>query len=316
MNDRLGRTGGALWAITSYYNPIGYHRRPENYRLFRQRLNLPLVTAELGYGGAFELGRGDADILIQRPAVDVLWQKERLLNVALAALPPSCTKVVWIDCDVFFTDPGWAEALERLLDDAAVVQPFARVNYLSQAWTPADREYDVEFSRQSLAAGIADGLPLVDCMLPPVHDRRLIKATGFAWAARRALLDRHGIYDAAIIGGGDRLFAGAACDFLESGVRVHLDAPSCRDHYLRWAAPFARDAGGRIGVLDLDLFNLWHGEMANRRARERFVGLAEHGYDPETDIAIDTGGGWRWNSDKPALHRYVRDYFIGRREDG
>ena len=72
---RSGPDAGGLWAITSYFNPIGYRRRPANYRLFRERLNVPLVTVELAYGPDFELTQSDADILVQLRGEDVLWQK-------------------------------------------------------------------------------------------------------------------------------------------------------------------------------------------------------------------------------------------------
>ena len=51
---------------------------------------------------------------------------------------------------------------------------------------------------------------------------------------------------------------------------------------------------------------------AQRRIRVR----SGHGFDPERDIAIDEHGSLRWSSDKPALHRAVREYFEGRREAG
>ena len=38
-----------LWAITCYFNPVGYRRRLENYRMFRQRLKVPLVAVELSF---------------------------------------------------------------------------------------------------------------------------------------------------------------------------------------------------------------------------------------------------------------------------
>src|SRR5262245_24288280 len=93
---------GKLWAITCYFNPVGYRRRLENYLTFRQRLRAPLITVELSYGETFQLARGSAEILIQLRGQDVLWQKERLLNVALAAVPPACDKIAWLDCDVVF----------------------------------------------------------------------------------------------------------------------------------------------------------------------------------------------------------------------
>ena len=86
--------GGILWAITSYFNPAGYRRRLANFRAFRARLSVPLVAVELAYGPEFELKAGDADILVQIRGRDVMWQKERLLNLALRSLPDSCANVV------------------------------------------------------------------------------------------------------------------------------------------------------------------------------------------------------------------------------
>src|SRR5437016_4683011 len=97
-----------LWGITSYFNPMRYRRRLSNFRLFRKHLNIPLVVVELTYGEVFELHEKDAEVLIQLRGGAVLWQKERLLNVALSALPSSCDKVAWLDCDIIFDDIGWA----------------------------------------------------------------------------------------------------------------------------------------------------------------------------------------------------------------
>ena len=55
-----------LWAITCYFNPIGYRRRLSSYRVFRRRLNVPLVTVELGYHDVFELTDGGGMALYVR----------------------------------------------------------------------------------------------------------------------------------------------------------------------------------------------------------------------------------------------------------
>src|SRR5262245_2641530 len=98
----VDRTTSDLWAITCYFNSSGYKSRLENYRRFRQRLTVPLVTVELSFGSEFVLKPNDADILIQLIGGDVLWQKERLLNLALGSVPEACDKIAWLDCDVFF----------------------------------------------------------------------------------------------------------------------------------------------------------------------------------------------------------------------
>jgi hypothetical protein len=75
--------GGMIWAIASYFNPMRYQRRLVNYRAFRSQLRIPLVAVELSFDGQFELAQGDADILVQISGGAVLWQKERLLDIAV-----------------------------------------------------------------------------------------------------------------------------------------------------------------------------------------------------------------------------------------
>src|SRR5215203_3644181 len=140
--------GQPLWAITSYFNPMRYQRRLANYHTFREHLKVPLITVELSYGAEeFDLREGEADILIQLRGQDVLWQKERLLNVALGALPSECSKVVWLDCDVIFAEDGWSEEVSRLLDEFPLVQAYSRVYHLPPGLSvdevsPAAAEFD------------------------------------------------------------------------------------------------------------------------------------------------------------------------------
>ena len=130
-----------FWAITSYFNPMRYARRRSNFRIFRERLNVPLIAVELAYGDEFELKEQDADILIQLRGSAILWQKERLLNLGLRALPPHCRNVAWVDCDIIFDKADWAESVKALLDRCALVQMFSRVNYLAAHWTPEANGY-------------------------------------------------------------------------------------------------------------------------------------------------------------------------------
>jgi hypothetical protein len=89
-----------MWAITSYYNPAHYQSRLENYKTFRKKLGLPLLTIEFSYDGEFQLNSSNADILIQVAGGDILWQKERLLNLAIKKIPKTIIFLV-IDLDIF-----------------------------------------------------------------------------------------------------------------------------------------------------------------------------------------------------------------------
>jgi hypothetical protein len=308
--------GDRLWAITCYFNPCGYRRRAANYQVFRQHLQVPLLTVELSFTGALELRQGDADLLIQICAGDVMWQKERLLNVAIESLPATCDRVVWIDCDVVFQDDAWPRAANATLDRHPVIQPFDMSHELRRDVAPG--EIDVAHTYitcRSLACGLASGEVKPDIMLSP-NKRGLGIAIGLAWAARRELLQRHHLYDACVVGGGpNAITAGIMGNFQDLIDYLHLNARR-REHFLAWARPFHDAVRADLGCCAGTIFHLWHGDLADRNYRERRLCFAEFDFDPYSDIAIENGGPWRWNSDKPRMHRFVRDYFASRFEDG
>ena len=91
-----------MWAMTSYFNPMRYKRGFTNYKMFREKLGIPLVTVELSFDGHFKLTDKDADISDTNLRWRRFWQQNRLLNVALKSVPPDTKFVAWIDCDVIF----------------------------------------------------------------------------------------------------------------------------------------------------------------------------------------------------------------------
>jgi hypothetical protein len=306
-----------LWAITSYFNPCGYKARLANYRLFRSYLNVPLVTVEAALDGRFELGPGDAEILVQRPARDVLWQKERLLNIALEFLPGDCRDVAWMDCDVVFAGEDWAERASQALERYSLVHLFSEGRRLERAASTDPPAWDrVERVAEGVGKKLAANEAAPEDLFESDAQLRLGPIVGFAWAARRAVLDEHGLYDACILGTGDRAILCAALGELAHAVRAaHMNARQV-EHYRRWAAPFFPTMGGRVGCIEGRIFHLWHGDAKDRKYSERNRLLRQFDFDPFTDIAIDREGCWQWGTAKPAMHEYVRRYFASRNEDG
>jgi hypothetical protein len=308
----------SMWALTSYYNPVRYRRRRENYRAFRRHLDLPLITVEMEPDGRFELVPGDANILVQIPCGDVMWQKERLLNVALNVVPAACRKIAWIDCDVIFTTANWVERASDLLDVYPLVQLFGAVHYLPPNADPTDiGGVGPELTRPSIAQAVASGSPDPGRGLDEggVNGMGAL-ASGFAWAARRDLLERHRFYDACIIGGGDTAMVAAALGSPERAISRLAMTESQTRHYLPWARSFGLDVAGNVSAVGANIYHLWHGALANRRRRVRNQELATFGFDPFLDIEAASDGAWCWASNKPAMHRFLRDYFLSRREDG
>ena len=82
------------------------------------------MTVELSFDGRFELVGSDAEILIQLSGGAVLWQKERLLNLALKAVPSGVEKIAWLDCDVILERTDWVEEAKKQLDEFNVIQLF------------------------------------------------------------------------------------------------------------------------------------------------------------------------------------------------
>jgi hypothetical protein len=304
-----------LWGITSYFNPFGFGRRRANYLEFRARLEIPLLAVEWSATGRFELEEADADILVQVSSPDLMWQKERLLNIALRALPAHVDRVAWLDCDVLFRRPGWSAAAVQELETHDLVQLFSRCVYLGPDAAEEDAAPSLVHLDRQLREEDDRFLQLWGKLAPgaPRRDR----LAGLAWAGRRDLLEQHGFYDACIFGAGDRAFACTVFGQHRAAEQAWLRTPQQRRHYLAWADEVATGIAGRVGLVEGDLLHLWHGTLEDRQHRVRHEVAEKHDFDPETDIAVDPRTGlWRWATPKHTLHRAVAEFFRRRREDG
>jgi hypothetical protein len=301
-----------LWLVACYFNPAEYKIKAQNYAVFRDaaaRSHLHLLTVECAFGNDPFMLPPAPDVLHVR-ASDVMWQKERLLNLAVARLPRRCTKIAWLDCDVLFENPRWAVETSRLLDHYPVVQPFATAIRLPSG----TRDYCGEGEVLPSFAAVCAANPET----AREGDYEKHGETGLAWAARRDVIAAVGLYDASIIGGGDHLIAHASCgDWSSPCITGLLGAANPhRDHYVRWAEVFYRHVQARIECVAGSALHLWHGDKADRRYFPRHRELESFGFDPEKDLRIGACGCWEWASHKVEMHRWAADYFFQRKEDG
>jgi hypothetical protein len=314
-----------IWALTSYFNPRRFQRRYQNFQRFRETLGLPLLTVQWEMDGAFELGPGDSDLLISLAGGDLMWQKERLLNLALGELPAACDAVAWLDCDVVFEDDRWIGNLDDALAEAPVVQLFAEVAHPDPAGGALPllvRESLAAAWARRGAAGLVGRLHTAGGSREPgeseaVERLRLAQrpSSGHAWAARRDVLHADGFYDACIWGVGDMAIALAAIGHPELFLEAFPHNPHQATHYRSWADRFAAATGGRVGCLPARLHHLFHGNLEDRQYRTRLQRLAESGFDPAKDLVLDGRGLWHWRSGFRALEQGMRDYFDRRCED-
>jgi len=224
-----------LVIISAYFNFYDLESRRRNFEEFRQGIgDRPFVCAELSVTGNWL-----ADALIPRygdPALNLFWQKERLLNLCLNELEPEVDKVAWLDTDIVFENPDWYEETSALLDKYPLVQ----------LWE-TDGEY------QSVASG---------------GNHR-----GYGWAALRHVLE-DGLYDLSPDGISDfRMWCAATGQFRHPAImKMNLQ---WRKHFLCWAVPFYQRVKGRIGYTKGKVRHLSHDRRftyENRiRAFEKFT---------------------------------------------
>lgn len=305
-----------LWAVTSYFNPNQYHNRRETFRMFRQNLEVPLIAAELGFDNRFELDASDAEILIQVGDGDVMFQKERLLSLAMQALPPECTAVAWLDCDVVFDSPDWGEKTLKRLQTFELVQPFGKL-YRLQRGDPQN----FESARRSIPPMFSLAKQWNEGQVDPhfwatTQGAKLPFRGGIAWAARREFFERFSLYDSCILGSGDRAFLCAllnvefvTTDFLQM-------SPRFKQHYLEWASQFRKHPPIPFSYIDSEVLQLWHGEYLNRRYQDRYLGFSQFDFDPRRDLCLGREGCWKWTDSESEMANYAKSYFTSRQEDG
>ncbi|MDG6977799.1 MAG: hypothetical protein JRN58_01830 [Nitrososphaerota archaeon] len=301
-----------LWVVSTYFDSEGYMSKLQALKAYvsvMERSGIPLLLVEGAFGRSpFLLPKSDQILRIRCPSV--MWQKERLLNLAIDHLPDSCRKVAWLDTDIFFENPRWAVETSNLLDNSPIVQPFD-----SALWLPKGTEV---FRGRGIAwagfAAVEHNHP--GLFLSGDFDRH--GHSGYAWAARKDLIQEHGLYDRSIAGSGDHLMAHAMMGDLSSPCVTNSvgAANPFRDSFHAWAKPFHRDVRSRVGFVRGAVLHRWHGDRKKRGYYKRMVGLLARDYNPSLDVRVASSGALEWTENGAALGRWLKDYFSRRQEDG
>jgi hypothetical protein len=305
------RSCAELYAVTAYFNPCRYKSRFTNYKIFAEHLKhagVPLLTVECAFGDQpFELG--DHEGVMQVRARDVMWLKERLINIGIAALP-TCRAVAWLDCDLVFLAADWPERSLRALEEHHVIQPFTTVSRVLPEEFVTDVTNSVVHrsycSTVSFDAGTVSG-----------SDHAAHGHTGFAWVARKDLLDKHGLYDLCLSGSGDHLMAhgfwrGTRARCVDTRIPVHTKHWR---HFEAWANAVARDVVTGPGSIEGHVVTLWHGKSSDRNYHVFNREFREFDFDPDADVMLGESGCWQWKDAPTELRLWGRRYFERRRED-
>lgn len=301
-----------LWVITCYFNPCRYKTRRDNFDVFASSMRLagiPLLVVECAFGDdPFELP--DSLDVVKIRSHSLMWQKERLLNLAASWLPRECSSVAWLDCDILFQNANWAVDAAALLRKHAVVQLFQSAVILDIGNTRSETTKRVS----SFGAIAPSNQELLSCGRYDRHGH-----TGYGWAMRRKIFTDVGLYEHAVGGSADHYMAHAIYGVYGFCVEHSLrNNQSAIRHLKEWGARFHEQVRGKFAAVPGEIVHLWHGELVNRRYLQRMLETSALGYDPYTDVVAPPGRPLEWHPEmnKQDLRDYFSEYFKNRREDG
>ena len=286
-----------LALITCVFNPANSQRLRDNYVQFRKNLKHPIVTVELAFNHQ-PFFIEDA-IHIRGTDKNLMWQKERLLNIALESLPAHIDKVAWLDADIIFCNENWFSETEKKLETHKVVQPFENVFERGNVTEPVN--HGVSFGKFKETQSIKDPWP------------QPWPRVGVAWAAQRNVL-KNGFFDKHVLGTSDTYQLLSWLHWWDHEMIGRLN-PYLKKEFLLWAWDSAMEVNGDIGYTSGQVEHLPHGTLANRKYYERDQILVEHEFCPAKDLKLNSQKIYQWHSHKPELHQKVKRYFFDRNDD-
>ncbi len=349
---------GELHVIAVVFNPQRYISRYTHAREFLQRAKdqgAIVTLAEAAFGNRpFELDTFAVDYhgpitapehygaphhIVQYRIRDELWLKESIINATISKLPADWKYVAWIDADVAFVNPFWAQETIQQLQHYSIVQMFHTAMDLTPDQLPLQHYQGFPSCVFDYGWDVA-GQPL------PVKDEPALYYMGgigkkkgpyfhpgYAWACTREAWDTMGgLIDVNVVGGADYqmaygLYGKIACTLDNSGILK--DRPGLLNHmddtaplmspYSQFAFAWQEHAAGlkhNVGFVPGTLLHYWHGQKAKRTYNTRYKIMRDNQYDPHTDLKKDWQGIWQLAGNKPQLRDDLRVYFRSRSEDG
>lgn len=287
-----------LAVITTFFNPNNYINIKYNYSRFSKKIKekCDLFTIELSFDGNFYL-EGDNILKIKGNKSNILWQKERLLNILLEKISEEYTNIAWVDCDILFENENWITECNEKLQKYKVVQLYEFANRLNQ-------NDEIELRSKGIVKRISE-INQIDINLS-------LGIPGFSWAIRREVLDEIKFLDTQIIGGADSLmfysFFGQKKGFVSNQMNTEW-----YNHFENWSDKAYKLVNNSVGFVSGEIIHLYHGKMSNRKYNDRYKILAEHNFNPSIHLKKDEYGLWSLKDTK--ITNKLKKYFENREED-
>ena len=306
-----------LYVVTPVFNPSGYEAIYRNYRRFAAHMfsntAVVLITVECALSDRpFVVTETGSPHHVQVRSKSVLWIKENLENLGIqrvVQLYPNTNEIAWIDADVDFLDPEWADKTVLALDHFDVVQPWSEAIYAGphEEFRGHVRSFMNHYSSGEAWTGH-----------PPAYGS--LWHPGFAWAARRSAVDGlGGLLDISIVGAGDLQMSlsliGLADETLKHEGIDDGRMPRYADAIHQWQDRADFHVRRNVGVVKGMIRHHFHGRQVDRRYDERYAVPRAHSYDPTRHILRNAHGVYEVSHHSIGLRDDLRRYFAQRNDD-
>lgn len=280
-----------LRCITCYFNINNSIKVKENFIEFRKKFNAPLSVVELAFDDQpFWI---DDSIKIRGNKSNLMWQKERLINIGIESLPSKVDKVAWIDSDIIFEDLNWFKKTENALDNVPVAQLFSSVYEENASGDPVNNGTGYAYQKKQ------------QYFDNPKY--------GLAWAANRSVIP-NGINDFSIVGLSDIYQVLEWSGEWDSYYYRLMTNKHRKELFEKGFSNFIL-VKDEIGFIPGRIKHLPHGSLKNRNYTNNQTILQTYDFSIEEDIHLDENNLWQWKSNKIELQSSVANIFYTRGED-
>jgi hypothetical protein len=313
-----------LYVVAILFNATRWRARWKLYQRFRHHMMLSgvkLITVELAFGNRdFALtadmnGWHDGEYNLRLRTDDEIWFKENLINLGVSRLPSDWKYMAWIDADVMFSKPDWADGVVQALQHYQWIQPWSQTLDL-------DPNHEMLATHEAFFHSYQQGFTLPEnshgYYYPMGKPSSKIHRwhPGYAGACRRVAFDAvGGMIDWAVLGAGDNHMAHALIGQAERTLPPNIH-PNYRKWILEWQERAENSVKRNVGVQRGLLVHYFHGHKVNRKYWDRWKILVKHQFDPDTHLQRDWQGLWQLSHKAPiGLRDDIRSYFRQRSED-
>ncbi len=208
---------------------------------------------------------------------NLLWHKEALLNKIIAEhLPAKYKYIFWVDADVVFQNKNWIVDGVAELQAHNIIQPFEYCIHLERNQTEPSfnvnehkkRIFDDRYSNRRLWRSFSANFKTARLNATQQENYNIHGHVGFAWGARREILQNMPLYDRALIGGADHIIAHAAAGQIPHSC-IAKSFTDNLDEVLNWSKKFYKLVQGKISFVEGDLYHIWHGDIDKRQYLKR-----------------------------------------------